>query len=121
MATLKAACHSILLFTELCSFKIFDERSNPMWDSNTPFPTPALYIPPEPSMIVKDDEDLEDQGPILQNFFAEMAAPLVEHPTFEFATRGHYTNATHCVTNKIMNLCQKQSILFSSSENLNAC
>ena len=46
--------------TELCSFKIFDERSDSSWDSNTPFPIPAAYIPPEPSMIVRDDDDDDD-------------------------------------------------------------
>ncbi len=40
---------NILRITELCSFKIFAERLNSHWDSNTPYPVPAAYIPPEPS------------------------------------------------------------------------
>ena len=52
---------NILRITELCSFKIFAERLNSHWDSNTPFPVPAAYIPPEPS-TPPPDTDSDQNG-----------------------------------------------------------
>ena len=53
---------NILRITELCSFKIFAERLNSNWDSNTPFPVPPAYIPPEPILPPETDLNLNESS-----------------------------------------------------------